>query len=110
MEMQGRSSDKTKPMFKDNDFDVLDAKQITTTGPSHVSTTDQVSTARPEVSAATPSTPPTTATVFDDEDVTMAMTQTLINMKLDAATPSPPPQQQQVFDDEDGYYGYDANF
>ncbi|GJZ98828.1 hypothetical protein Tco_0671281 [Tanacetum coccineum] len=78
---QGRSSDKTKPMFKDSDFDVLDAEQITTTGPSHVSTADQVSTARPEVSAATPSTPPTTATVFDDEDVTMAMAQTLIKMK-----------------------------
>ncbi|GKA91703.1 hypothetical protein Tco_0813628 [Tanacetum coccineum] len=44
-------------------------------------TADQVSTARPEVSAATPSTPPTTATVFDDEDVTMAMAQTLIKMK-----------------------------
>ncbi|GKC79345.1 hypothetical protein Tco_1130119 [Tanacetum coccineum] len=78
---QGRSSDKTKPMFKDSDFDVLDVEQITTTGPSHVSTSDQVSTARPEVSAATPSTPPTTTTVFDDEDVTMAMAQTLIKMK-----------------------------
>ncbi|GKA32357.1 hypothetical protein Tco_0718724, partial [Tanacetum coccineum] len=78
---QGRSSDKTKPMFKDNDFDVLDAEQITTTRPSHVSTVDQVSTARPEVNAATPSTPLTTATVFDDEDVTMPMAQTLIKMK-----------------------------
>ncbi|GJY16207.1 hypothetical protein Tco_0386629 [Tanacetum coccineum] len=56
-----------------SDFDVLDAEQITTTGPSHVSTADQVSTSRLEVSAATPSTPPTTTTVFDDEDVTMAM-------------------------------------
>ncbi|GJX38791.1 hypothetical protein Tco_0252094 [Tanacetum coccineum] len=45
MEMHGRSSDKTKPMFKDNDFDVLDVEHITTTGPSHVSTADQVSTA-----------------------------------------------------------------
>ncbi|GKB04841.1 hypothetical protein Tco_0833036 [Tanacetum coccineum] len=70
---QGRSSDKTKPRFKDSDFDVLDAEKITTTGPLHVSTADQVSTARPEVSAATTSTPPTTTTVFDDEDVTMAM-------------------------------------
>ncbi|GKA85606.1 putative reverse transcriptase domain-containing protein [Tanacetum coccineum] len=78
---QGRISDKTKPMFKDSDFDVLDAEQITTTGPSHVSTVDQVSTARPEVSAATPSTPPTTATVFNDADVTMAMAQTFIKMK-----------------------------
>ncbi|GJV53812.1 putative ribonuclease H-like domain-containing protein [Tanacetum coccineum] len=46
---QGRCSDKTKLMFKDNDFDVLDAEQITTTGPSHVSIADQVSNARPEM-------------------------------------------------------------
>ncbi|GJT62406.1 hypothetical protein Tco_1005939 [Tanacetum coccineum] len=51
----GRRSDKTKPMFKDMDFDKLDddevnaAEQITTTGPSQVSTTrPTVSTARPE--------------------------------------------------------------
>ncbi|GJR50863.1 hypothetical protein Tco_1401384 [Tanacetum coccineum] len=74
----GRSSDKTKLMFTDSDFDVLDTKQITTTKPLHVSTADQVGIARPEVSAATP---PTTTTVFDDEDVTMAMAQTLIKMK-----------------------------
>ncbi|GKE73572.1 hypothetical protein Tco_1535613, partial [Tanacetum coccineum] len=82
---QGRNNDKTKSMFKDSDFDVLDdaiedadggdAEQITTTRPSHVSTADQVSTARPDVSTAAPRTPPTT-TVFDDEDVTMAMAQT----------------------------------
>ncbi|GJZ42745.1 hypothetical protein Tco_0590000 [Tanacetum coccineum] len=78
---QGRSSDKTKPMFKDNDFDVLNAEQITTTGPLHVSIAYQVSTARAKVSVATPSTPPTIATVFDDEDVTMAMAQTLIKMR-----------------------------
>ncbi|GJV92178.1 hypothetical protein Tco_1539991 [Tanacetum coccineum] len=68
-------------MFKDSNFDVLDADQITTTRPLHVSIADQVSIARPEVSAATPSTPPTTTTVFDDKDVTMAMAQTLIMMK-----------------------------
>ncbi|GKC01185.1 hypothetical protein Tco_0987321 [Tanacetum coccineum] len=78
---QGRSSNKTKPMFKDNDFDVLNAEQITATGPSHVSIAYQVSTARAKVSVATPSTPPTIATVFDDEDVIMAMAQTLIKMK-----------------------------
>ncbi|GKB49919.1 hypothetical protein Tco_0900672 [Tanacetum coccineum] len=33
------------------------------------------------VSTATPRTPPTTTIVFDDEDVTMAMAQTLIKMK-----------------------------
>ncbi|GJY50220.1 hypothetical protein Tco_0441067 [Tanacetum coccineum] len=68
-------------MFEDSDFDVLDVEQITTSGASHVSTTDQVSTARPEVSATTPSTPLTTKIIFDDEDVTMAMAQTLIKMK-----------------------------
>ncbi|GKE90714.1 hypothetical protein Tco_1571809, partial [Tanacetum coccineum] len=68
-------------MFTNSDFDVLDAEQITTTGPLHVSTTDQVGTARPEVSTATPSTPPITITVFDDEDVTMAMAQTFFKMK-----------------------------
>ncbi|GJY50989.1 putative ribonuclease H-like domain-containing protein [Tanacetum coccineum] len=35
----------------------------------------------PKVGAATPSIPPITTTVFDDEDITMAMAQTLIKMK-----------------------------
>ncbi|GJT16626.1 hypothetical protein Tco_0875332 [Tanacetum coccineum] len=49
-------------MFKDSDFDVLDdaiedvdgsaADQITTDGPSNVSTADQVSTARQEVTCS----------------------------------------------------------
>nr|GFB79587.1 hypothetical protein [Tanacetum cinerariifolium] len=43
------------------------------------STADQVSTARLEVSTATPSTPPTTTTIFGDEDLTIA--QTLINLR-----------------------------
>ncbi|GKF19398.1 hypothetical protein Tco_0068036 [Tanacetum coccineum] len=52
------------------------------------STADQASTARPEVSAtsvlvnvsaATPSTPPTTRTIFGDEDLTIA--QTLVKMR-----------------------------
>ncbi|GKA02898.1 putative ribonuclease H-like domain-containing protein [Tanacetum coccineum] len=46
---QDRSSDKTKPMIKDSNFDVLDAEQITTIGPSHVSIVDHISIARPEV-------------------------------------------------------------
>ncbi|GKE50041.1 hypothetical protein Tco_1481299, partial [Tanacetum coccineum] len=37
------------------------------------------------VSTAAPRTPPTTTTVFDDEDVTMAMTQTLIKIKEEKA-------------------------
>ncbi|GJS70292.1 hypothetical protein Tco_0703133 [Tanacetum coccineum] len=56
------------------------------------STVDQVSTARPEVSdasvpvndsAATPSTPPTTITIFGDEDLTIA--QTLVKMRSEKA-------------------------
>ncbi|GJS84584.1 hypothetical protein Tco_0751125 [Tanacetum coccineum] len=56
------------------------------------STADQVSTARPEVSAAsvpvnvsaaTPSTPPTTTTIFGDEDLTIA--QTLVKMRSEKA-------------------------
>ncbi|GKC67663.1 hypothetical protein Tco_1100261 [Tanacetum coccineum] len=56
------------------------------------STADQVSTDRPEVSAAsvpvnvsatTPSTPPTTTTIFADEDLTIA--QTLMKMRSEKA-------------------------
>nr|GEV12548.1 hypothetical protein [Tanacetum cinerariifolium] len=43
------------------------------------STVDQVSTARLEVCAATPSTPPITTTIFGDEDLTIA--HTLIKMR-----------------------------
>ncbi|GKF64996.1 hypothetical protein Tco_0188444, partial [Tanacetum coccineum] len=41
--------------------------------------------AKPLVSTAEPRTPPPTTTVFDDEDVTMAMAQTLIKMKEEKA-------------------------
>ncbi|GJV12415.1 hypothetical protein Tco_1353956 [Tanacetum coccineum] len=80
---QERYSDKTKPMFKDTDFDVLD----------DVIEDVDVSTARPEVSAAsvpmnvsvaTLVTPPTITTVFDnDEDLTIA--QTLVKMRSEKA-------------------------
>ncbi|GKE40841.1 hypothetical protein Tco_1464246, partial [Tanacetum coccineum] len=63
---QGRISDKTKPMFKDSNFDDLD-------------------NASEGVSTTAPRTSPTTTTVFDDEDVTMAMAQTLIKMKEEKA-------------------------
>ncbi|GJY35712.1 hypothetical protein Tco_0421090 [Tanacetum coccineum] len=90
---QGRKSDKTKPMFNDSNFDVLDdamenveggstAEQITTTrdtlntdsinvsaaGPSHVSTVGPSN-----VSAAGPSTS-TAGDIFEDEMVTIADT------------------------------------
>ncbi|GJS93956.1 hypothetical protein Tco_0800924 [Tanacetum coccineum] len=68
---QGRTSDKTKPMFKDSDFDDLD--DLVDEGMDF------------GVNTAAPRTPPTTTTVFDDEDVTMAMAQNLIKMKEEKA-------------------------
>ncbi|GJR03560.1 hypothetical protein Tco_0526544 [Tanacetum coccineum] len=47
--------------------------------------TEVVNTTGEGVSTAAPRTPPTTTTVFDDEDVTMAMGQTLIKMKEEKA-------------------------
>ncbi|GKD84963.1 hypothetical protein Tco_1356117 [Tanacetum coccineum] len=101
---QGRNSDKTKPMFKDSDFDVLNdaiedvdgsaAVQITTAGPSNISTADQVCTVRPEVSAvsvpvnvsvATPVTPPTTTTTVFDDDEDLTIAQTLVKMRSEKA-------------------------
>ncbi|GJT50169.1 hypothetical protein Tco_0976326 [Tanacetum coccineum] len=88
---QGRISDKTKPMFKDSDFDNLD--DLVDEGMAFVQEndaenqekigvddTEAVNTAGERVSTATPRTPPTTI-VFGDEDVTMVMAQTLIKMK-----------------------------
>ncbi|GJR92763.1 hypothetical protein Tco_0264937 [Tanacetum coccineum] len=74
---QGRTSDKTKPMFKDNDFD-----DLVDEGMAFVQEKDA---AGERVSIAAPRTPPTTTTIFDDEDVTMAMAQTLIKMKEEKA-------------------------
>ncbi|GKD77756.1 hypothetical protein Tco_1340377, partial [Tanacetum coccineum] len=81
---QGRSSDKMKQMFQDSDFDdlenvVKEPINAATTGVSTVSA--PVTTAGVAISTAEPKTPPTTTTIFDDEDVTMAMAQTLIKMK-----------------------------
>ncbi|GJZ84924.1 hypothetical protein Tco_0650263, partial [Tanacetum coccineum] len=86
---QGRTSDKTKPMFKNSDFDDLvdegmafvqekDAKNQVNISAND---TEVVNTAGKGVSTAASRTPLTTTTVFDDKDVTMAMAQTLINMK-----------------------------
>ncbi|GKE40236.1 hypothetical protein Tco_1463641 [Tanacetum coccineum] len=71
---QRRTSDKTKPMFKDKNQGKIDADDI-----------EAVNTASEGVSTAAPRTPPTTTSVFDDEDVTMAMDQTLIKMKEEKA-------------------------
>ncbi|GKA14605.1 hypothetical protein Tco_0694251 [Tanacetum coccineum] len=84
----GRYKDKTEPMFKESDFDELhddmqDAQGETVdAATTRVSTVSApVTTAGVAISTAEPRTPPTTTIVFDDEDVTMAMAQTLIKMK-----------------------------
>ncbi|GJY14609.1 hypothetical protein Tco_0385031 [Tanacetum coccineum] len=93
---QGRTIDKTKLMFKDSDFDDLDdlvgegmafvqEKYAENQGKIGVDDTEAVNTAGERVSTAAPRNPPTTTTVFDDEDVTMAMAQTLIKMKEEKA-------------------------
>ncbi|GJY38088.1 hypothetical protein Tco_0424452 [Tanacetum coccineum] len=80
---QGRKSDKTKPMFKDSDFDRLDDDMENVEGEtvyaatSGVSTAGElVSTARPIVSTAGPSTSVvgTSTGILEDEMVTMADT------------------------------------
>ncbi|GJT82966.1 hypothetical protein Tco_1057308 [Tanacetum coccineum] len=76
---QGRNDDKIKELNLTNGDDTEVIVEDNGSGEKGGSTADQVSTARPEVSAAAPSTPPTTTTVFDDEDLTIA--QTLVNMR-----------------------------
>ncbi|GJT99248.1 ribonuclease H-like domain-containing protein [Tanacetum coccineum] len=78
----GMESEKTKSMFQDSDFDVLDddmedvegeTVHTATTGVSAVSA--PVTTAGVAISTAEPRTPPTTAaTAFIDEDLTIART------------------------------------
>ncbi|GKE87177.1 hypothetical protein Tco_1564652 [Tanacetum coccineum] len=84
---QGRESDKTKSMYQDSDFDILDddikdvegeTVHTASTGVSAVSA--PVTTAGVAISTAKSRTPPTTVTTaFIDEDLTSA--QTLIKMK-----------------------------
>ncbi|GKG35107.1 hypothetical protein Tco_0440261, partial [Tanacetum coccineum] len=79
-------------MFKDSDFDDLvdegmafvQEKDAENQGKIGVDDTEAVNTACEGVSTAAPRNPPTT-TVFDDEDFTMAMAQTLIKMKEEKA-------------------------
>ncbi|GJX23416.1 hypothetical protein Tco_0227861 [Tanacetum coccineum] len=72
-------------MLHESDFDGFDDETVdaTTTGVSTVIA--PVTTAGVAISINEPRTPPTTTTVFDDEDVTMAMAHTLINMKEEKA-------------------------
>ncbi|GKB39753.1 putative ribonuclease H-like domain-containing protein, partial [Tanacetum coccineum] len=85
---QGMRSYKLKPMFKDRDFEEVDdhmenveeeTVDAAATGVSTVSA--PVSTAGVTISTTEPRTPPPITTIFDDEDVTMAIGQTLIKMK-----------------------------
>ncbi|GJX50909.1 putative ribonuclease H-like domain-containing protein [Tanacetum coccineum] len=78
---QGRRSDKIKPMFTDKDFEELDDHMKNVKKEKVDATKTRVSTAAVTISTAEPRTPPSSITVFDDEDVTMAMAQTLIKMK-----------------------------
>ncbi|GKA29070.1 hypothetical protein Tco_0715315, partial [Tanacetum coccineum] len=88
---QGRESDKTKSMFQDSDFDVLDDDMEDVEGETfHTATTGVSADSAPvttngvAISTAEPRTPPTTAaTAFIDEDLTIA--QTLIKMKEEKA-------------------------
>ncbi|GJS81828.1 putative ribonuclease H-like domain-containing protein [Tanacetum coccineum] len=88
---QRRKSDKTKSMFKDSDFDVLNDDMENIEGETVNTATIRVSvvsapvtTAGVAISTAEPRTPPTTAeTAFIDEDLTIA--QTLVKMRSEKA-------------------------
>nr|GEW57314.1 hypothetical protein [Tanacetum cinerariifolium] len=98
---KGRTSNKTKELNLDADTKVIAKdkgsgekgesiistarpKRISTARPKRISIADvTISSVNPEVSAVEPKTPPTTASIFDDEDITMA--QTLIKMKEEKA-------------------------
>ncbi|GJW62276.1 hypothetical protein Tco_0111611, partial [Tanacetum coccineum] len=80
---QGRNDDKIEELKLTDGTDIEVIMEDKCSGEKGGSTADQVSTARPEVSAAsvpmnvsiaTPSTPPTTTTIFGDEDLTIAQT------------------------------------
>ncbi|GKB93922.1 hypothetical protein Tco_0980059 [Tanacetum coccineum] len=68
-------------MYFVQEKDVKNQGKIVNTAGEGVSTTSVPET----VSTVAPMTPPTTITIFDDEDVTMAMAQTLIKMKEEKA-------------------------
>ncbi|GKF33259.1 hypothetical protein Tco_0106459, partial [Tanacetum coccineum] len=92
---EGRQSNETKELNLDVDTEVIaedngsgkkGGSTISTARPEVDTTRPEVDTARPDVDAARqevsvvkPRTPPTTTSIFDDEDITMA--QTLIKKK-----------------------------
>ncbi|GKA25882.1 retrovirus-related pol polyprotein from transposon TNT 1-94, partial [Tanacetum coccineum] len=84
---EGRQSGETKEVKLTDDTEVVEDKS---SGDKGGNAEELVSTARPDIdvarqedSAVEPRTPPTTTSIFDDEDITMA--QTLIKMKEEKA-------------------------
>nr|GFB03870.1 hypothetical protein [Tanacetum cinerariifolium] len=75
---QGRNDDQIEELNLTNRADTEVIVKEKGSGEKGGSTTDQFSTARLEVTATTLSTPPTTTTIFGDEDLTIA--RTLIKM------------------------------
>ncbi|GJT57935.1 hypothetical protein Tco_0992989 [Tanacetum coccineum] len=75
--LRGRKSDKTKPMFKDSDFDVLDDAMENFKGGSTaeqiITAEDTLNTSSINVNTAGPSTS-TTGDIFEDEMTTIADT------------------------------------
>nr|GEV41796.1 uncharacterized mitochondrial protein AtMg00810-like [Tanacetum cinerariifolium] len=71
---QGRNDDQTEELNLTNGVDTEVIIEEKGNGEKGGSTIDQVSTTRPKVSVATPSTTPTTTTIFGDEDLTIAQT------------------------------------
>nr|GEW78891.1 xylulose kinase-1 [Tanacetum cinerariifolium] len=90
---EGRTRNKTEELNLDDDTKVITKEKgsgkkgentISTARPKRISTADvTISTADPEVNVVEPKNPPTTTSIFDDEDITMA--QTLIKMKEEKA-------------------------
>ncbi|GJR00079.1 hypothetical protein Tco_0523063 [Tanacetum coccineum] len=82
---EGRQSNETEELNKGSGEKRGSTKELVSTAvPKTVSTArPDVDAARQEDSAVEPRTPPTTTSIFDDEDITMA--QTLIKMKEEKA-------------------------
>ncbi|GJS13992.1 putative ribonuclease H-like domain-containing protein [Tanacetum coccineum] len=82
---EGRQSNETKELNKGSgEKEGSTKKLVSTAEPKTVSTArPDVDTARQEDSAVEPRTPPTTTSIFDDEDINMA--QTLITIKEEKA-------------------------
>ncbi|GJY71012.1 hypothetical protein Tco_0474715 [Tanacetum coccineum] len=92
---EGRQSKETEELNVTHDTEVLEkggsneepinaASNIgVSTDVPEVNTVNISTASRPEVSTATPMTPPTTTSVFDNEDITLA--ETLVKMKDDKA-------------------------